>query len=49
MSFYAVLEEDDEPFDERMNRLVATLDDQFTESAKLEKAIRANLMGLLGK
>jgi type I restriction enzyme M protein len=29
-----------------MTRLVAELDAQFTESAKLESAIRANLKGL---
>jgi type I restriction enzyme M protein len=40
------VEEDDEPFDDKMKRLVATLDGQFAESAKLEKAIRSNLKGL---
>jgi len=40
------LEEDDEPFEEKMARLTKTLDEQFKESAKLEKAIRANLKGL---
>ena len=40
------IEDDGEPFDEKMQRLVAQLDGQFTESAKLEKAIRANLKGL---
>lgn len=34
------------PFGEKMTRLVATLDGQFAESAKLEKVIRANLKGL---
>ena len=29
-----------------MNRLAATLREQFQESVKLEKAIRANLKGL---
>ena len=29
-----------------MNRLVAELNEQFAESAKLEKAIKANLKGL---
>ena len=40
------IEDDGEPFEEKMQRLVAQLDGQFTESAKLEKAIRANLKGL---
>jgi len=40
------LEEDDEPFDEKMQRLVTTLNEQFAESAKLETAIRSNLKGL---
>lgn len=39
-------EEDDEPFDKKMKRLTAELAGQFEESAKLEKAIRANLKGL---
>lgn len=42
----ADVEADDEPFDEKMQRLVATLHEQFAESAKLEKAIRSNLKGL---
>jgi type I restriction enzyme M protein len=40
------LEEDDEPFEDKMRRLTAKLDEQFAESARLEKAIRANLKGL---
>ena len=40
------IEDDGEPFDEKMPRLTATLFEQFTESAKLEKAIRENLKGL---
>lgn len=36
-------EEDDEPFQEKMQRLAAMLDQQFAESARLEKAIRENL------
>jgi type I restriction enzyme M protein len=40
------VEDDDEPFDEKMKRLTATLAEQFTESAKLEKTIKANLEGL---
>jgi type I restriction enzyme M protein len=39
-------EEDGEPFAQRMKRLTATLEEQFAESAKLEKAIRANLKAL---
>ncbi|MCB9585427.1 MAG: SAM-dependent DNA methyltransferase [Polyangiaceae bacterium] len=40
------VEEDDEPFDDKMARLTAKLDEQFREGAKLEKAIRQNLKGL---
>ena len=40
------VEEDGEGFEEKMARLVAKLDEQFTEGAKLEKAIRKNLEGL---
>ena len=40
------IEEDDEPFDHKMKRLVVKLDECFAEGAKLEKAIRANLRGL---
>jgi type I restriction enzyme M protein len=40
------VEDDGEPFDEKMPRLVAELNAQFVESAKLEKAIKANLKGL---
>jgi type I restriction enzyme M protein len=42
----AEVEEDDEPFDEKMKRLTATLNGQFAESARLEKAIKVNLRGL---
>ena len=38
--------DDGEPFEEKMSRLVAELHAQFEESAKLEKAIKANLKGL---
>ena len=41
-----VVEDDGEPFEEKMPRLVAELNGQFVESAKLEAAIRANLKGL---
>jgi type I restriction enzyme M protein len=40
------MEEDAEPFDEKMARLTKDLESQFAESAKLEKAIRKNLKGL---
>lgn len=40
------VEDDGEPFDEKMGRLVATLEEQFAEGARLEKEIRKNLRGL---
>ena len=40
------VEEDAEPFEEKMARLVAELNGQFTESAQLETCIRSNLKGL---
>ena len=40
------LEDDGEPFGEKMERLAGTLNEQFAESAKLTKKIRANLKGL---
>jgi type I restriction enzyme M protein len=40
------LEDDGEPFDQKMKRLVAELNSQFAESAQLEKAIKSNLRGL---
>ncbi len=40
------VEDDGEPFEEKMARLVAKLEDHFAESAKLEKLIRKNLRGL---
>ena len=40
------VEDDGDPFEEKMPRLVAELHAQFAESAKLEKAIKANLRGL---
>lgn len=40
------VEDDGEPFAEKMNRLVADLHGQFAEAAKLEQAIKANLGGL---
>ncbi|MEX0585339.1 MAG: SAM-dependent methyltransferase, partial [Pirellulales bacterium] len=38
--------DDGEPFEDKMARLVAELNGQFAESAKLEAAIRANMKGL---
>jgi type I restriction enzyme M protein len=40
------VEDDGEPFPEKMARLVAELNGQFAEGAKLEKQIKANLKGL---
>jgi type I restriction enzyme M protein len=40
------VEDDGEPFEEKMPRLVAELHAQFAEAAKLEQAIQANLRGL---
>ena len=40
------IEDDDEPFEERMERLVAQLEEQFAKSAKLEVEIQRNLNGL---
>ena len=40
------IEDDGEPFDEKMQRLTAKLEGHFAESAKLEKVIRDNLKGL---
>lgn len=40
------VDDDDESFDEKMLHLTAKLDQQFTESAKLEAMIRENLRGL---
>ena len=40
------VEDDGDPFEEKMPRLIAELESQFAESAKLEAAIRVNLAGL---
>lgn len=40
------VEDDGEPFEQKMSRLVAELNAQFAKSAKLEEAIKANLRGL---
>ncbi len=37
------IEDDGEPFDEKMKRLTTKLEDQFAESAKIEKLIKKNL------
>jgi type I restriction enzyme M protein len=42
----AEVADDGEPFAEKMQRLTATLEAQFAESARLEQAIRANLRKL---
>jgi len=42
----ADVEDDGEPFEQKMKRLTGTLEEQFAESGKLEKAIRANLKAL---
>lgn len=41
------IEDDDEPFEEKMKRLTARLEEQFAEAARLEKVIRRNLKGLI--
>jgi len=40
------VEDDGEPFEVKMKRLVGELNEQFAESARLETAIKANLRGL---
>ncbi|MDQ2831418.1 MAG: SAM-dependent methyltransferase, partial [Chloroflexota bacterium] len=40
------VEDDGEPFEDKMTRLVETLDEQFAASAGLEQTIRQNLQGL---
>jgi len=44
----AEVEEDGEPFEEKMERLTALLEAQFAESERLEQAIRENLEWLAG-
>ncbi len=39
-------EGDDEPLEDKMKRLTARLDEQFTERPRLESQIRKNLKGL---
>ena len=43
------IEDDDEPFDEKMKRLTSKLEEQFAESTEIEKAIKANLKNLFEK
>jgi type I restriction enzyme M protein len=40
------IEDEDEPFEEKMARLTQKLEEQFAESARLEAVIRRNLKGL---
>jgi type I restriction enzyme M protein len=40
------VEDDGEAFEEKMSRLVTELNTQFAESARLELAIKNNLLGL---
>ena len=40
------IEDDGEPFEQKMKRLTADLEEQFAESSKLEKTIRGNLKAL---
>jgi type I restriction enzyme M protein len=40
------VEDDDEPFEEKMQRLTSKLEEQFAVSAKLEKMIRENVRAL---
>jgi len=42
----AEVEDDGEPFEEKMERLTKQLSEQFDESTKLEKALRSSLEGL---
>ncbi len=39
------VEDDDEPFEQKLKRLLADLEDQFAESGRLEREIRASLAG----
>jgi type I restriction enzyme M protein len=43
---FAEEEEDDEPFEEKMERLTTQLAEQFRESRELEERIRENLKGI---
>lgn len=41
------VEDDDEPFEEQMQRLVATLEEQFAHGEQLEAIIRENLQAVV--
>ncbi len=41
------VEDEDEPFEEKMQRLTVRLDEQFAKSEKLEKTIKQNLARLM--
>ena len=43
------VEDDGDPFEEKMPRLLAELHAQFAESAKLEKTILANLKSMIAQ
>jgi type I restriction-modification system DNA methylase subunit len=43
------IEDDDEPFEEKIERLIVKLEAQFAESSRLEVAIRKNLQRLAGQ
>lgn len=40
------IEDDDEPFEQKVKRLTKTLEEQFVDSEKLEKAIRESLRSI---
>jgi len=41
------LEEDDEPFEEKLKRLTAKLEEQFAEGGRLQESIRKGLASVL--
>jgi len=43
------IEDDGEPFEEKINRLATKLDEQFEEAARLEKTIKSNITVLIGE
>jgi type I restriction enzyme M protein len=43
------IQDDDEPFEEKIEQLVVKLEAQFAESSRLEVAIRRNLQILAGQ
>jgi type I restriction enzyme M protein len=44
----ADVDDEDEPFEDKVQRLVTTLEEQFAEAARLQREIRARLSGVLG-